>query len=167
MTEDLRTVRSYRSGGWFGIFGRHASVLLPPSEKARVAALWELADAGSDFNELLDALITSGLRGLPGFVLISSGDEPTRVVLRGAARASFTLAGGETVEVDGGEAATWVEKILHAVTALEVHLEDQGGADDYVLETGLVRVSRVDEPPYVDAADLATLPPEVFAASVL
>ena len=88
MTEDLRTVRSYRSGGWFGIFGRHASVLLPPSEKARVAALWELADAGSDFNELLDALITSGLRGLPGFVLISSGDEPTRVVLRGAARAA-------------------------------------------------------------------------------
>ena len=152
MTEDLSTVRSYRTGGWFGIFGEHASVLLPPSEKARVAALWELVDAGSDFNELLDALITSGLRGLPGFVLISSGDEPTRVVLRGAARASFTLAGGETVEVDGGEAATWVEKILHAVTAVEVHLEDEGGADDYVLQNGLVRVSRVDVPPYAGPA---------------
>ena len=110
-------------------------MLLPPSEKARVAALWELVDAGADFNELLDALITSGLRGLPGFVLVSSGDEPTRVVLRGAARASFTTSDGETVEVDGGEAATWVEKILHGVTALEVHLEDEGGADDYVLET--------------------------------
>ena len=82
MTEDLSTVRSYRSGGWFGIFGEHASVLLPPSEKARVAALWELVDAGSDFNELLDALIASGLRGLPGFVLISSGAEPTRVTPR-------------------------------------------------------------------------------------
>ena len=153
MTEDLSTVRSYRSGGWFGIFGEHASVLLPPSEKSRVAALWELVDAGSDFNELLDALITSGLRGLPGFVLVSSGDEPTRVVLRGAARASFTTSDGETVEVDGGEAATWVEKILHGVTAFEIHLEDEGGCGDYVLERGLVRVSRVDEPPYTSPAE--------------
>ena len=72
----MGTVRSYRSGGWFGIFGEHATVLLPPSEKARVAALWELVDGGSDFDELLDALIASGLRGLPGFVLVSSGDEP-------------------------------------------------------------------------------------------
>ncbi|MET1060099.1 MAG: FHA domain-containing protein [Nocardioides sp.] len=159
MTEDLSTVRSYRSGGWFGIFGDHASVLLPPSEKARVGALWELVDSGSDFNELLDALITSGLRALPGFVLVSSGDEPTRVVLRGAARATFTLADGETVEVDGGEAATWVEKILHGVAAVQVHLEDQGGSTDYVMETGLVRVSRVDEPPYAEpAADAAGEP---------
>ena len=94
-------------------------MLLPPSEKARVAALWELVDDGAGFDELLDALISSGLRELPGFVLVSSGDEPTRVVLRGAARASFTLADGETVELDGGEAATWVEQILHGVTALE------------------------------------------------
>ena len=148
MTEDLSTVRSYRSGGWFGIFGQHASVLLPPSEKARVAALWELVDGGSDFGEVLDALIASGLRGLPGFVLTSSGDEPTRVVLRGAARAHFTVAGADDVHVDGGEAATWVEKILHGVTSARIELEDGGGADDYVLETGLVRVSRVDEPPY-------------------
>ena len=148
MTEQVSTVRSYRPGGWFGIFGKHASVLLPPSEKARVAALWELVDAGSDFGELLDALIASGLRGLPGFVLVSSGDEPTRVVLRGAARGHFTVADGEPVEVDGGAAATWVEKILHGVTSVRFELEDGGGADDYVLETGLVRVSRVDEPPH-------------------
>ena len=152
MTEQVSTVRSYRSGGWFGIFGEHASVLLPPSEKARVAALWELVDAGSDFNELLDALIASGLRGLPGFVLVSSGDEPTRVVLRGAARGHFTVADGEDVEVDGGAAATWVEKILHGVTTVRLDLEAGGGSDDYVIEAGLVRVSRVDEPPYDQSA---------------
>jgi hypothetical protein len=163
MTEDLSTVRSYRSGGWFGIFGDNASVLLPPSEKTRVAELWELVDAGSDFHELLDALIASGLRGLPGFVLVSTGDEPTRIVLRGAARATFTVAGGEPVEVDGGAAATWVEKALTDVTSVRLHLEDEGGSEDYLIETGLVRVSRVDEPPQAVAAEQAPAPAAAVA----
>ena len=60
--------RSYRPGTWFGIFGAGASVLLPPSEKARVAALWELVDDGGGVDEVLDALISVVLRELPGFV---------------------------------------------------------------------------------------------------
>src|SRR5262245_53336779 len=154
-------VRSYRSGGWYAVFGESASVLLPPSERARVAAMWEMVDGGSGFEELLDALIAGGLRGLPGFVLVSSGEAQTRVVLRGPARATFTLAGGERVELDGAEAATWVERVLDGVTGMRVDLEGGGGPDDYVLESGLVRVSRVDEPPYVErvaeAAHVATV----------
>ena len=64
-------LKSYRPGSWFGVFGAHATVLLPPSEKSRVAALWELVDGGADFDEVLDALIASGLRDLPGFVLVN------------------------------------------------------------------------------------------------
>ena len=96
--EHSRGTRSYRAGEWFGIFGEHATVLLPPSEKARVAELWELVDDGAGFDEVLDALITSGLRELPGFVLVSESDGETRVVLRGAARAGFTteVAAGKT-----------------------------------------------------------------------
>ena len=52
--------RSFRPGDWFGIFGEHATVVLPPSEKARVAAIWALVDDGAGFDEVLDALIATG-----------------------------------------------------------------------------------------------------------
>uniref|UniRef100_UPI000B07E730 hypothetical protein n=1 Tax=Nocardioides jensenii TaxID=1843 RepID=UPI000B07E730 len=143
-------IRSYRPGGWYSIFGDHASVLLPPSEKARVGALWELVDGGAGFDELLDALIASGLRSLPGFVLVSTVEDPTRIVLRGAARAVVTLESGETIEVDGGAAATWVEQALSGVASLQLVLEDEedGNAVDFAIRGGLVRAARVDQPPY-------------------
>src|SRR3546814_20512153 len=77
--------------------GEHASVLLPESEKSRVAGLWELVDAGAGFDELLDALIATGLRTLPGFVLVNTAEDPTRIVLRGAARATVTPECGAVV----------------------------------------------------------------------
>jgi hypothetical protein len=58
----MSETRSYRPGDWFGIFGDEATVVLPPSEKARVAGLWALVDAGAGFDEVLDALIADGLR---------------------------------------------------------------------------------------------------------
>ena len=55
MTE-LITRRTYLPGSWFGIFGDSATVLLPPSEKSRVPALWALIDDGEsdDFGEGLE-----------------------------------------------------------------------------------------------------------------
>ena len=67
-------LRSYRPGTWFGLIGERALVALPPTEKARVAALWELVDEGAGFDITLDALISAGLRDLPGFVLVSEAD---------------------------------------------------------------------------------------------
>ena len=59
-------VRSYLPGEWFGIVGERAVVILPPTEKPRVAALWELVDGGAGFDVTLDALISGGLRELLG-----------------------------------------------------------------------------------------------------
>ncbi|QIX25732.1 FHA domain-containing protein [Nocardioides sp. JQ2195] len=151
MTENAQNaIRSYRPGGWYAIFGEHASVLLPESEKPRVAALWELVDSEAGFDELLDALIATGLRSLPGFVLVSTAEEPTRIVLRGSARAEVTLGNGERASVDGGAAATWVEKALSDVASLQLVLEDDGEAVDFGIRGGLVRASRVDQPPYAE-----------------
>ncbi|KRF19022.1 hypothetical protein ASG90_03835 [Nocardioides sp. Soil797] len=157
MTETSQNaIRSYRPGGWYAIFGEHASVLLPESEKPRVAALWELVDSGAGFDELLDALIATGLRSLPGFVLVSTAEEPTRIVLRGSARAEVTLGNGEQASVDGGAAATWVEKALPDVASLQLVLEDDGEAVDFGIRAGLVRVSRIDQPPYAANEGAAT-----------
>jgi hypothetical protein len=145
--------RSYRKGSWFGIFGEHGTVLLPASQKARVAALWELADGGAGFDELLDGLVATGLRGLPAFVLISNGDDTTRVLLRGEPRAVFELAGGETVELEGRAATTWVERSLSDVVSARLVVTEPDSDADFEIDRGLVRVSRIDQPPHVDRVE--------------
>ena len=115
-------LRSYRPGTWFGLIGERALVALPPSEKARVAALWELVDEGAGFDITLDALISAGLRDLPGFVLVSTDEGQTDVVIRGAAVATFAV-GGEEIVVEGSSATTWVERSLHGVERMRIELE--------------------------------------------
>lgn len=134
---------SCRSGEWFGIFGERAVVLLPPSEKARVPAVWELVDDGAGFDETLDALISSGLRDLPGFVLVSSDGDETRVVLRGAARAHFAT-GDDLVHVEGDGATTWVERTLTGVVRARLEVADAPDDADLVVARGLVRVATAE-----------------------
>lgn len=150
--------RTYRPGGWFAVFGERVTVLLPPSEKTRVAPLWEMVDGGAGFDETLDRLISGGLRQLPGFVLVSSVDGETKVVLRGPARAEFTTPDAH-VELEGSEATTWVERSLTGVTSMVVTVEEPGEGPDLPIDCGLVRVSRLDEPPRVAPAAPPTSPP--------
>jgi hypothetical protein len=138
--------RSYRPGSWFGIFGDHAIVVLPPSEKGRVAHLWQLVDDGAGFDEVLDALISDGLRELPGFVLVSESDADTKVVVRGPATARFTTSDGD-VELAGTAATTWVEQTMTGVSGLVIELGGEGEGPELTVQNGLVRVSRVQEPP--------------------
>jgi hypothetical protein len=149
------SVRSYEPGEWFGILGERAVVILPPSEKPRVAALWELVDGGAGFDVTLDALISGGLRELPAFVLVSTVEGETRVVIRGPARAEFDVD-GETVQLEGSDATTWVERSMQGVQRMSIVLhEDQlaGGLPSYEVDGGLFRVSRLDEAPAHEGAD--------------
>ena len=134
---------SYRSGEWFGVFGENAVVVLPPSEKARVAAVWELVDEGAGFDETLDLLISSGLRDLPGFVLVSREGDETRVVLRGEAYAHFATADG-VVHVDGDSATTWVERTLTGVTRIHLEVSGEHAPEDLALSRGLVRIASAE-----------------------
>ena len=96
--------------------------MLPPSEKDRVARLWELVDDGAGFDETLDALISAGLRELPGFVLVSEQDAETRVVIRGAARVHLAT-GDEVLHVEGDDATTWVERCVPGVTRVRIEVD--------------------------------------------
>ena len=116
-------MRSYLPGEWFGIVGERAVVILPPTEKPRVAALWELVDGGAGFDVTLDALISGGLRELSAFVLVSTGEGETRVVIRGPARAEFQVD-GETVQLEGSNATTWVERSMVEVERMSIVLHD-------------------------------------------
>lgn len=154
--------RSYRAGDWFGVFGEHATVVLPPTEKSRVGEIWAMVDEGAGFDEVLDALISGGLRELPGFVLVSEHDGETKVVIRGAARAHFTT-GDETVTVEGSSATTWAERSLTDVTAVRIDVADAlDGTDgeDLAIPAGLVRISRTDSPARAAGAPEAAPEPE-------
>ena len=145
--------RSYRPGAWYGVLGARASLLLPPSERTRVAGLWEIVDAGAGFDVVLDALLAGGLSDLSGFVLWSATDGVTQAVARGPVKVVFTTAGGEEV-LDGSEAATWAERRVAAVLSTRVEVEEVAGPD-LGLVSGLVRVGRVDEPAYAAATEPA------------
>lgn len=151
---------SFRGGEWFGIFGPRATVVLPPTEKDRVAPLWALVDDGAGFDETLDALISAGLRELPGFVLVSEEDAATRVVIRGAAQVHLA-AGTEVVHVVGDDATTWVERSVPGVTRvrIEVAADDAAPAEalEGLLDGGLVRLACAEHPPAAD--DLVVPPP--------
>jgi hypothetical protein len=135
---------SYRPGSWYAVFGPEVAVLLPARQKEHVAALWELVDDGAGFEAVLDALLASGLSRLPGFVLLSTGAGPTRVLLRGEGIAAHLTSAAGEVTVDGSAGGTWTERTVEGVTALSVLLEDEAAGDDLAIPAGLVRVGRVD-----------------------
>jgi len=151
---------SYKPGSWFGVVGEHATVLLPPTEKARAGAIWALVDDGAGFDEVLDALVSDGLRTLPGFVLVAATEASVRVVVRGAAVASFETGDG-AVEVEGSGAATWTERSLAGVTKMTVSLGEEQTGPAHTLVGGLVRLSGLEVPP---PAPEVLAPPEQVAA---
>ena len=142
---------SYTPGTWFGIIGESATVLLPPSEKSRAGALWALVDDGAGFDEVLDALVATGLSSLPGFVLIAGDVTPeggsVRTVVRGPSVVSFEAVEG-AVEVDGSTSKTWVERTLEGVTRMSVSLGEEGATGEPMTALGgLLRVSGLEVPP--------------------
>ena len=123
-------------------------MLLPPEEKRRVPAVWDRVDEGAGFDEVLDALISDGLRDLSGFALASVRDGDARVVIRGPVTAVLTTDDGEEVRVEGAAAATWVEREVRHVVALRVAVDGEPAADEapYLLRDGLARAGEVREP---------------------
>ena len=159
---------TYRPGGWFGIVGEHLLVALPPGQKRKAIAVWEIVDEGAAFDQVLDVIISSGLRDLPGLVMIGVSDDTTRVLVRGTAQASFDTSHGP-VTVDGKAAWTWQERTLAGVTTMRVLLEDAVGdaTERFVLDRGLVRLGALSHPavapaesvvPTIEPADTQATP---------
>ncbi len=136
--------RTVVPGDWYGVLGERVIVLLPPAAKARVAGLWETVDEGAGFDEVLDALISDGLRGLPAFVLVSGEGRDVKVVIRGAGEAALDTADGP-VTIAGSADTTWVEQNVSGVSSLRVRVADGDGAA-YTVGSGLVRVASVEHP---------------------
>jgi hypothetical protein len=154
--------RTVVPGDWYGVLGDRVIVLLPPAAKARVAGLWETVDEGAGFDEVLDALISDGLRGLPSFVLVSGEGHDVKVVIRGPGEAELDTTDGP-VTVSGSADTTWVEQNVSGVSALRVRVADGDGAP-YTVGSGLVRVASVQHPATAGSEPVAE--PDAAAVAV-
>ena len=56
----MSTEARFAPGDWYAVVGDGVTVLLPVSQRGRVATLWDLADSGAAADALLDALLAGG-----------------------------------------------------------------------------------------------------------
>ena len=98
---------SYRPGTWFGIVGEHATVLLPPSEKARAGSLWVLIDDGAGFDPLsVSRPDAFGLIGMRERIVQLGGS----LTVEGRPGAGVTLSAAFRLPVDIRTAAANAER---------------------------------------------------------
>lgn len=136
---------SYQPGDWYAVFGPHVAVALPPGARSRVAALWEVVDAGAELGETLDALLAEGLRDLPDLALVADSDDGTTAIVRGAGRVHLAVD-GEVVHVTAEGATTWVERSVQGVTWVRIDTGAAAVGDDAPgeLTSGLVRIGSAE-----------------------
>lgn len=138
MSTELR----FAAGDWYAVAGERVTVLLPGSQRDRVAQLWDLTDSGADVDAVLDALLAGGLSSLDHFALVAHGDDATRLIVRGAPTATVSSTSGDDL-VSATPGTTWAERLVTGVTSIRVTLTGDGEADR-VLTPGLARVSVVE-----------------------
>ena len=138
----MSTEARFAPGDWYAVVGDRVTVLLPASQRGRVAPLWDLADAGAGVDALLDALLVGGLSSLDHFALVAHDDDSTRLIVRGAPTATVSSAGGDEI-LSAAPGTTWAEQVLTGVTGVRVTLAGDGPAD-HLLTPGLARVSAVE-----------------------
>jgi hypothetical protein len=163
----VSTEARFAPGDWYAVVGDRVTVLLPGSQRDRVAALWDLADSGAGAEALLDALLAGGLSSLDHFALVAHDDDSTHLIVRGAPTATVSSTGGEEI-LSAAPGTTWAEQVLAGVTSVRVTLNGEGSAD-HRLTPGLARVSAVEfgtppAPAHVEepaAGEPAAVAPEV------
>ena len=138
----MSTEARFAPGDWYAVVGDRVTVLLPGSQRDRVAALWDLADSGAGAEALLDALLAGGLSSLDHFALVAHDDDSTHLIVRGAPTATVSSTGGEEI-LSAAPGTTWAEQVLPGVTSVRVTLNGEGSAD-HRLTPGLARVSAVE-----------------------
>lgn len=138
----MSTEPRFAAGDWYAVAGERVTVLLPGSQRDRVAQLWDLTDSGADVDAVLDALLAGGLSSLDHFALVAHGDDATRLIVRGAPTATVSTTSGDDL-VSATPGTTWAERLVTGVTSIRVTLTGDGEADR-VLTPGLARVSVVE-----------------------
>jgi hypothetical protein len=138
----VSTEARFAAGDWYAVVGDQVTVLLPGSQRGRVAGLWDLADSGAGADAILDALLADGLSTLDHFALVAHDDDRTRLLVRGAPTAVVRATEGDEV-VSAAPGTAWAERLVTGVSSVRVTLTGDATAE-HLLAPGLARVSVVE-----------------------
>jgi hypothetical protein len=147
----VSTEARFAAGDWYAVVGDQVTVLLPGSQRGRVAGLWDLADSGAGADAILDALLADGLSTLDHFALVAHDDDRTRLLVRGAPTAAVRATEGDEV-VSAAPGTAWAERLVTGVSSVRVTLTGDATAE-HLLAPGLARVSVVEFGTPVPAAE--------------
>lgn len=147
----MSTEARFAAGDWYAVVGDQVTVLLPGSQRGRVAGLWDLADSGAGADAILDALLAGGLSTLDHFALVAHDDDRTRLLVRGAPSAVVRATEGDEV-VSAAPGTAWAERLVTGVSSVRVTLTGDATAE-HLLAPGLARVSVVEFGTPVPAAE--------------
>lgn len=113
---------SYTPGSVVAICGGRVTALVDlPADAGLVAGLHELAgDAAAGLDDVLELLVSPGLRAVESFALAEFTDEGLRTVVRGRFRAR---AGAQTIEGRG----LWTDRIVQADAFILLDPDAAGG----------------------------------------
>ena len=138
----MSTEARFAAGDWYAVVGDRVTVLLPGSQRSRVAELWDLADSRAGADPILDALLAGGLSSLDHFALVAHDDDATRLIVRGAPTAAVSTTSGDEI-VSAAPGTAWAEQHVTGVTSIRLTLTGDG-AVEHLLTPGLARVSVVE-----------------------
>ena len=112
-------VQSHPSGpeAWVVVAGPSSLLALPAAESARVPELTARLTGPDGFRAALELLVGAGIAGAPSFALLDGDAAVLRVVLRGEAGVTSSVAGAE-LTFSGAGMATWTERVLEGAVAV-------------------------------------------------
>jgi len=150
----------YQSGSWLSISVPRRWLLLDVAPQHRsVQLLWDAISSGEAVEDVLDILISEGVRATPSFVLLWHDERP-RAFIKGSAQLLVTAA-GQLVEHAARGCALWSEIEVDA-TAEQFSLAgpEPGGSLELPMASGVTMAARivVSSTDVAAPAESATLP---------
>ncbi|MDQ4213457.1 FHA domain-containing protein [Microbacterium capsulatum] len=139
---------AYSRGDWTAVVGKGVAALFSAElPAASVSAMWSALSADPVPGAVIQVLVGSfgsSLGALPSFAVAFRDEDAdeVRLMVRGTARARLTRADGSVEEVGGLGVATWSERSVAGVVAVEL----AGAGDEpvlYPLADGVAAVGRV------------------------
>ena len=143
----------YAPGGALALCGPRVAALVDlPPDAGLVPGLYELiSNPDGNLDEVLELLVTPGLRAVRNFALAERTEEGVRFLVRGRYRAE---AGSHTIEARG----LWTDRIVQADTFSLVDPEDSPGSVQLPLPGGVALAGRLSSPAVQPSAGVQPRP---------
>lgn len=113
------TATRYAAGSWVAVSGADCWLLidLPPDE-AIVDHCWRLISGTTHADDLLDVLVSKGIRKTPSFALAQQRGSECRVIVRGTGCASIRFLHGDGTEIAAASNVPWDDRTLEGVGSI-------------------------------------------------